>query len=74
MPDTPSSLLKHNKVEEAKESLMFYRSCRSSDKEIPEKVNIEFEALLKSFESPINQGVKEKLTLKDFRKSLKNLN
>ena len=66
LPDTPNSLLKHHKIKQAKKSLMFYRSYKSSDKEIPEKINIEFEALMKSFETPINQEASQKLSLKDF--------
>ena len=68
LPDTPHSLLKHHKVKEARESFLFYRSCRSSDKEIPERIKNEFEALKKSFETPINQKEDQKLSINDFSK------
>lgn len=68
LPDTPNALLKQHKIKEAKESLLFYRSCKANDKEIPEKVNSEFDALLKSFVTPVNQMFTEKLSLSDFSK------
>lgn len=70
MPDTPNSLIKHHKLKEAKESMMFYRSCNANN--IPEKVEDEFKALVKSFEMPIVDGAIEKLTLKDFSELINN--
>lgn len=66
LPDTPNSLLKHHKEKEAKESLMFYRSCKSNAANVPEKVNIEFNALKMSFEKPLDQESSEKLSWNDF--------
>lgn len=68
--DTPHSLLKHHKIKEAKDSFMFYRSCKSNDKDIPERIVNEFDVLKKSFETPVTQESSEKLTLQDFSKMI----
>lgn len=63
LPDTPLSLIKRNKLEEAKKSLLFYRSSRKVDNQLPEPVRLEFETLKRSLET---QDAKQELKLSDF--------
>lgn len=59
--DTPTSLISRNKVDEAFESLKFYRTCGNDERAI-EDVKVEFE-LLKKASKEKNE---ERLEIKDF--------
>lgn len=59
--DTPTSLIARNKVDEAYESLKFYRTCGNDERAI-EDVRVEFE-LLKKASKEKNE---ERLEIKDF--------
>lgn len=63
LPDTPLSLIKRNKIEDAKKSLLFYRSSRKIDKQLPDAIKLEFEMLERSMYS---QEAQQNLQLSDF--------
>lgn len=53
-PETPSYLLRHNKIKEAESSLKFLRCCKQSD-EMPEDVRYELQQMIrKADESMLN--------------------
>lgn len=55
--DTPTSLLRRNKPDEAFKSLKFYRSCENDEEEI-KRVKVEFDILKKSLQNKKDENVK----------------
>lgn len=66
LPETPQSLIKKNKIEEAREAHKFYRGFKENEKVTTEYAN-EFEQILSS---TLSSQQDSKVSLSDFSKFL----
>lgn len=66
LPESPQYLLNKNNIKEAEKSLCYFRNCKSSGKELPQTVKIEFDKLIENNSSLSSNAKDMKISLKDF--------
>lgn len=63
LPDTPHSLIKRHKVKDAANSLVFYRSSKKVNHQVPYGIKLEFELIKSSLDF---QHGKQEVKFRDF--------